>query len=152
MRRFSVTILLVLLTQVALNALFVPKLGAQGMTVGNGVVVNLGDSTLRLNCNDLTIQNGGTVNAQSAFIETSRHITIDAGGTLDGGNAVIRLSGIWTNNGTFVPGASTVTFYTGCGFSHEAMQIPTTGRWGALVMAVLIVAIGCVVLRWRMAA
>lgn len=154
MRRFAVTMFLMPLATVFLNGLFVADVDAQGVTVGNGVIVSLGDSTVRLNCNDLTIQNGGTVNAQSAILESSRHLTINSGGTLNGENAAIRLCGTWTMYGTFVRGASTVTFYSGCGVSNlvAGLPIPTTGRWGAFVMAALIVAIGCGALRWRMAA
>ncbi len=91
---------------------------AQGLTVGNGTVYNLGDAAMNMNCQDV-IEGGGTLNLQSGTLQDVRNLTIQSGGVLNGGSALIIMNGKWTNNGTFNPGTSTVEFTKVCGETNE---------------------------------
>jgi hypothetical protein len=66
---------------------------AQGLTIGTGSTMYLGNAVLNLGCGDLLIEPGGT---------------------LAGEQGIINLSGSWVGYGTFVPGTSLVSFTDGC--------------------------------------
>lgn len=68
---------------------------------------------LDLGCTDLNVQ--GDLSVGPGQISQATSIGIGAAGTLDGGSGSITLSGDWTNDGTFVPGTSTVILADGCG-------------------------------------
>ncbi|MCF6132119.1 T9SS type A sorting domain-containing protein [Flavobacterium wongokense] len=66
---------------------------------------NFGNATM----NDLTISNtSGSVTLNAAI--TVNDVVISTGGSLTGGSVTHLVSGNWTNNGTFVPGAGTINF------------------------------------------
>jgi hypothetical protein len=145
---------------------------AQGLTVGAGSRVSLGNATVDLNCNDLVIEGGGAVNAQGALLDTSRHLTIQPAGLLEGGSSTIRLSGTWTNDGTFIVAQSSVRFYTGCGVENDVqgssdsdgdgipdgedfnflipdLRIPTFDSWATVLLIGLLAGIGWLTLTRR---
>ena len=172
MKLSAVSKSLPLLTTVSLAWFLVADVHAQGVTVGAGSVVSLGNATVQLNCNDLTIRGGGTVNAQGAFLETSRHLTIQSAGILNGGSSTIQLCGTWTNDGTFIRGDSTVAFYSDCGVPNDVrgssdsdgdgipdgldphfliseLRVPVLDQWGVLLIGALFVVVGKLGLRRR---
>jgi len=52
----------------------------------------------------------GTLFVAGGTLVNMRNLTIQPGGTIDGGSGVIELGGNWSNSGTFVAGTSTVRF------------------------------------------
>jgi hypothetical protein len=86
------------------------------LIIPNGSTHNLNGGILIMNCNDVTIQNGGVLNIDTGSIEDIRHFTIE--GTVNGGSGSILLSGTWTNNGIFNIGTCTVSFFDGCGVTN----------------------------------
>lgn len=61
-----------------------------------------------LGCTDINV--GGSLQVDSATISSVRNVTIQAGGTLDGGSGSITIAGNWSDSGTFIPGTSSVFF------------------------------------------
>ena len=66
------------------------------------------------------------MNGETALFENSRHDTIDPGGVINGNAATFEVTGDWTNNGTFNPGTSTVTFMDGCATGDATVSGDTT--------------------------
>lgn len=69
-------------------------------------------STLDLACADLSVL--GTVRVNGGRIANTGTLGIAQGGTVDGGSGNIFVGNGWTNNGSFLPGTSTVTLGDGC--------------------------------------
>nr|WP_319998671.1 HYR domain-containing protein [uncultured Draconibacterium sp.] len=70
-------------------------------------------STWDCNCipafdDDVVIPSGITVTVDAAAV--ANDITIESGGTLNGGASTLQVYGNWTNNGTFTAGTGTVEF------------------------------------------
>ena len=70
-------------------------------------------STWDCNCipafdDDVIIPSGYTVTVDAAAV--ANDITIESGGTLNGGASTLQVYGNWTNNGTFTAGTGTVEF------------------------------------------
>ena len=70
-------------------------------------------STWDCNCipafdDDVIIPSGYTVTVDAAAV--ANNITIESGGTLNGGASTLQVYGNWTNNGTFTTGTGTVEF------------------------------------------
>nr|WP_319998669.1 HYR domain-containing protein [uncultured Draconibacterium sp.] len=70
-------------------------------------------STWDCNCipafdDDVVIPSGITVTVDAAAV--ANNITIESGGTLNGGASTLQVYGNWTNNGTFTAGTGTVEF------------------------------------------
>ena len=83
------------------------------LTVPAGATTNLASGTVDLACTDLVI--GGTLQVASGAINNVRNITIQGGGTLDGGSGIIQVAGNWSNSGSFVAGSGEVDFRDQCG-------------------------------------
>jgi hypothetical protein len=58
---------------------------------------------------NLVVTNGGAFQVAAA-LTISNDVVIYTNATLDGSSATVSVSGDWTNNGTFTPGAGTVVF------------------------------------------
>ena len=83
-----------------------------GIRVGAGDVTNLNDGTIDLDCGTLTVE--GEFNMGTGMLMNVGAINID-GGTLNGDNGTIYISGDWLNTGgTFDGGTSDVTWNTDC--------------------------------------
>lgn len=93
----------------------VPVGAGASMTVGAGSSLRLGNADVDFAERDLQV--AGTLEAGAGVLDRVRHLTVDAGATLDAGASTIRVCGNWTNSGSFVPGTSTVEFFDGCGLS-----------------------------------
>lgn len=96
-----------------LLSLFVANTAFAAMTIGSGSVVNFGDGTFNLGCEDLVVagQGNGTAETLSAIA----NLTISSGGTLAPGAGSVSLGGNFSNTGTFVPGTSHVAIVDACG-------------------------------------
>jgi hypothetical protein len=110
------------LRAMAVPACLLLATGAYGtITVGAGGSLSLAGGAMDLGCTDMTV--AGNLQVGSAPITSVHNVTIQAGtspdGTLDGGSGSITLAGNWSNNGTFIPGTSSVFFVddSGCATS-----------------------------------
>lgn len=92
-----------LLSSAAFAQLAVPS-GAT-MSIPPGGSMNLG-------CGALDVL--GTFNLSSGQISNAGNVSIGGTGIVNGGSGTIRVSGNWSNSGSFVPGASTVVMTDGC--------------------------------------
>lgn len=93
--------------------------------VGSGATTTLASSpTLDLNCNDFAIN--GQFLTGPGTVQDANDVAINSGGTLDGGSGVINVDGDWTNNGTFIPGTSTVQLLGACTGSPVVLTGQTT--------------------------
>ena len=93
-------------------------------TVGAGSSLSFGNADVDFAEGDLQV--AGTLEAGAGVLDRVRHVTVDAGATLDAGAATIRVCGNWTNFGSFAPGTSTVEFFDGCGLSGAEFAGDTT--------------------------
>lgn len=122
---------------VALAAAFAPSHDARADLIvpANGqYVTNAGLTDLA--CTDVIV--AGTLFVNTGSLVNVRHVTIQAGGTIDGGSGVIQLGGDWTNQGTFSAGTGSVQFRDLCGLSSatvggntsffNASFVSTTGK------------------------
>jgi len=89
-----------------------------------GSTVSLGGGTVDLSCTDVIV--AGTLQITSGSVANARHVTILAGGTIDGGSGAITLGGNWTNSGLFVAGTSTVRFRDVCSLFTATITGSTT--------------------------
>jgi hypothetical protein len=96
-------------------------------------VVNLGSGTVDLACTDLIV--AGTLQVASGSIVNARHVTIQAGGTIDGGSGAIALGGDWTNSGQFIAGTSVVRFRDLCSLASASVNGNTTFATASFVTA-----------------
>jgi hypothetical protein len=72
-----------------------------------------------MSCQDITLEDGATLNLSSGSITDCRHFTIESGATLNGGTGNLTLNGTWTNNGTTLIDSSNVSFLGGCGLTND---------------------------------
>lgn len=68
-----------------------------------------------LACTDVVV--AGTLLVAGGALVNVRHLTIQPGGTIEGGSGTIQMGGNWTNGGTFTAGTSTVLFADTCGLA-----------------------------------
>jgi hypothetical protein len=96
-------------------------------------VTNLGGGVVDLACTDLIV--AGTLQVTSGSINNIRHVTIQAGGTIDGGSGVMNVGGNWSNAGQFIPGTSSVRFRDLCAISSATLSGNTTFSTASFVTA-----------------
>lgn len=92
--------------------------------VGQGATFELGNGSLAMGCGALRV--GGAMHLGEGFVVGTGDVEIQAGGSLDGGNASIELAGDWVNNGTFAAGSSSVRLIDGCGRNEAGVCGTTT--------------------------
>jgi IPTL-CTERM motif len=78
------------------------------MDIPAGAVASTSGGVFDLACSDLTV--GGTLNLDAGQVINVRHVSISAGGVINGNSGTLALSGNWSNSGSFVAGSSTVAF------------------------------------------
>jgi hypothetical protein len=102
------------LTGVALAAaLLAPGLATAQLAVPPGGSFSVpSGSSMDLACTALAVD--GTLLLGSGQLDNASSVSIAAGGTLHGGQGTLNVSGHWSNNGSFVPGTSTVAFSDSC--------------------------------------
>ena len=83
-----------------------------GVIIPAGGVINLGGGALNSACADLIVS--GSLVTGSAPINNVRNVVIQNGGVLDAGASTLSVGGGWSNNGSFIAGASQVNFVDGC--------------------------------------
>ena len=108
----------------AVAALAATRFAHADLVVPAGSVVSLGGGTVDLSCTDVVV--AGTLQLTSGSVANARHVTILAGGTIDGGSGVITLGGNWTNSGQFIAGTSAVRFRDLCSLATATIAGATT--------------------------
>jgi hypothetical protein len=94
------------------------------LVVPSGSQYSTGGAQTDLACTDVVV--AGTLLVSSGSLVNVRHMTIQAGGTVDGGSGAIQLGGNWSNGGAFSAGTSTVRFNDLCGLTSAAIGGSTT--------------------------
>ena len=97
---------------------------AAQLVVGTGASFDLGTGSLDLGCADLTVT--GTLMAGSQGVDQARDVSIDPGGTLNAESATLEVTGDWSNSGTFSAGTSNVNFVDGCSRTMAEITGSTT--------------------------
>ena len=77
----------------------------------------------------------GTLQVSSGSILNARHVTIQAGGTIDGGTGILAVGGNWSNAGQFTPGTSQVRFRDLCSLASATIAGNTTFATASFVTA-----------------
>lgn len=83
------------------------------LVVPTSAQISLGPGIVDLSCTDLVV--GGTLQVAGGSLKNIRNVTIQPGGSLDGGSGLIEVAGNWSNSGSFTPGTATVNFRELCG-------------------------------------
>jgi len=94
------------------------------LIVPSGGQYATGGGQTNLACTDVVV--AGTLLVASGSLVNVRHLTIQPGGTIDGGSGVIQVGGNWSNGGTFTAGASTVRFDDACGLPAATINGSTS--------------------------
>ena len=105
-------------------SLFIANTTFAAVTIGSGSVVNFGDGTFNLGCEDLVVAGQGSGTAETLSAITN--LTISSGGTLAPGAGSVSLGGNFSNTGTFVPGTSRVAIVDACGNGASAVSGATS--------------------------
>lgn len=95
--------------------------------------VNLASGTVDLACTDVVV--AGTLQVATGSLLNARHVTIQAGGTIDGGSGIIALGGNWSNAGQFAAGTSAVRFRDLCSLASATISGSTTFSTASFVTA-----------------
>ena len=104
----------------ALALVFAPMHAAHAdLVVPSGGQSTTGGGQIDLGCTDVVV--GGTLLVSSGGLVNVRHLTIQTGGTVDGGSGVIQLGGNWTNQGTFSAGTGTAQFRDLCSLASATI-------------------------------
>ena len=101
--------------------------------IPSGSTVSLGGGAVDLACTDLVV--AGTLQLGSGTVANARHVTILAGGTIDGGSATVTLGGNWSNAGAFVPDTSAVRFRDVCSLFTATISGNSTFSTASFVTA-----------------
>jgi hypothetical protein len=118
---------------VTLAALASARPAHADLVVPANSVLNLAGGTVDLACTDLIV--AGTLQVASGTVLNARHVTIQAGGTIDGGSGTIALGGDWTNAGQFVAGTSAVRFRDLCSLTAASVRGSTSFSTASFVTA-----------------
>jgi hypothetical protein len=94
------------------------------LVVPSGGQYSTGGGQTDLACTDVVV--AGKLFVASGSLINVRHLTIQSGGTIDGGSGVIQLGGDWSDSGTFTASASTVRFVDSCGVTSSTVSGNTT--------------------------
>jgi hypothetical protein len=92
---------------------------AAQLNVGAGSSLDLGTGNLDLGCADLVVE--GTLDAGTGVIDWAEDVSI--GGTLNGGSAILYVTGDWNNSSTFNAELSSVRFVDGCDLSSLSATV-----------------------------
>ena len=103
------------------------------LVVPAGSVVSLASGTVDLSCTDVIV--AGTLQVGTGSIANARHVTILAGGTIDGGSGTLTLGGSWANSGQFLAGTSAVRFRDLCSLTTATVSGSTTFSTASFVTA-----------------
>ena len=94
-------------------ALLVPAMAAAQVVVPSGGTLGVpAGSSMNLACTGLVVN--GSFALGSGQVDDAAGVTINPGGTVNGGQGTVNVSGNWVNSGSFVPGTSTVAFNEAC--------------------------------------
>jgi hypothetical protein len=109
---------------VALIAAFAGGPAVADLVVPANAVVSLSSGQFDLACTDVVV--AGTLRLDTGSVVNVRHVTVQAGGVIDGSAGTVRLGGNWTNGGQFIPGTSRVEFRDLCSLPSSTLAGNTT--------------------------
>ncbi len=89
------------------------------LVVPTNGLANLNGGVVDLSCTDLIV--GGTLQVGNGSVINARHVTIQAGGVIDGGSGAIELGGDWTDAGVFLAGTGSVRFRDLCSLTSASV-------------------------------
>ncbi len=124
---------LLLACALALAALVAVRPAHADLVVPAGAVVSLASGTVDLSCTDVIV--AGTLQLGAGSVANARHVTILAGGTIDGGSGILTLGGNWSNSGQFIAGSSAVRFRDVCSLAFATISGGTTFSTASFVTA-----------------
>jgi len=88
---------------------------ASGIVIGSGGAIKLNGQTVVMNCSDLTVKDGGSLDLGQGLVENCRHFTLEQGAAFIDGSGEMTLCGTWENNSDFqISATSTIEFVPGC--------------------------------------
>jgi hypothetical protein len=103
------------------------------LVVPSGSLTSIGPGVIDLACTDVVVS--GTLQVNSGQLSNVRSVTINPGGAIDGGSALIEVGGNWTNSGSFIAGTGTVNFRDLCSFGNAVVMGSTTFYRASFVSA-----------------
>lgn len=106
---------------------------AADLVVPPGGTQDLAGGSMDLACTDVVV--GGTLIVGSGALTNVRHLTIQAGGEIQGSSGTIEIGGDWSNAGTFTSGTGTVQFRDLCSLPSAAISGSTTFANASFVTA-----------------
>ena len=99
--------------------LYALPVSASGIIIGSGGTIKLNGQTIRMNCTDLTVEDGGNLNLGQGLVDYCRHFTLEKGAAFIDGSGEMTLCGTWENNSAFQKSStSTISFVQGCDVQH----------------------------------
>lgn len=101
-----------------------PALAAADFIVPANAIGSINGGTLNLGCTDLIV--AGTLQLGGGQVLNVRNVTIQGGGTIDGGSGVIQVSGNWTASGSFTSRTGEVDFRDLCSAGPASISGNTT--------------------------
>ena len=104
---------------IALAFALIPA-GHASILVPAGGQYSTGGGQTDLSCTDVIV--AGTLFVAGGALLNVRHLTVQPGGTIDGGSGTIQVGGNWSNGGTFVAGTSSVRFDDSCGLTSATVD------------------------------
>ena len=110
-----------------------PRDARADLIVPAASVMSLAAGVVDLACTDLIV--GGTLNVNAGQVINVRHVTIQAGGSINGNTGLISLGGNWSNAGTFAGGTGSVRFRDACGGASSSIGGSTTFANASFVTA-----------------
>lgn len=90
-----------------------------GITVSGGASIIMNDSTIILNCLDIDIESGGTINVGDGTLESVCNLSIDSGGDLIITTGDIEMNGTFTLDGIITIGSGIIDFTEDCGTTNQ---------------------------------
>ena len=85
---------------------------------------NLPAGSMNLACAGLNAS--GTYNIGASQVLNTGNVSIQPGGTVNGGSGTLQVTGHWGNSGNFIPGTSTVIFAGSCSGGTQTIDGPNT--------------------------
>jgi len=110
-----------------------PRDARADLIVPAASVMSLASGVVDLACTDLVV--GGTLHVNAGQVVNVRHVTIQAGGSINGNTGLISLGGNWNNAGTFAGATGSVRFRDACGGASSSIGGSTTFANASFVTA-----------------
>jgi hypothetical protein len=104
------------------------------LVVPANAIVILDGSTTDLQCTDVLV--AGTLRLGTGSLVNARHVSIQAGGTIEVSSGTITAGGNWSNAGQFVAGTSAVRFRDVCSLTSASISGNSSFATASFVSAI----------------